>query len=82
MDFKRSYTVSSRKCIEYNNLRITYKIKVFRKKTTTGVLTMMYKSLKLKKERNQYVSERKIVINNFEEKKTTKIKLDNIGYKY
>lgn len=29
---------------------------------------MMYKSLKLKKERNQYDYEWKIVINNFEEK--------------
>lgn len=75
MDFIRSYIVSSRKCIEYNNLRITYKIKVFRKKTTTGVLTMMYKSLKLKKERNQYVYERKIVINNFEEEKPNQNKI-------
>lgn len=30
---------------------------------------MMYKSLELKKERNQYVYEWRIVINNFEEKK-------------
>lgn len=43
---------------------------------------MMYKSLKLKKKRNQYVYVWKIVNNNFEEKKIIKIKLENIGYQY
>lgn len=49
MDFIRSYIVSSRKCIEYNNLRITYKIKVFRKKNNNRRFNYDVQKSKIKK---------------------------------